>query len=121
MYDPTVKKYLVLIRDDVESAEEKLQELQQEMQDMGLMGSDFDLGDLVEENDNETQEAQNAKKKKLVDFPTLEGEESVGEYLGQYRRAVLSRKALYKTARERLEKEASTGHELLSLQITANT
>ncbi|CAE7216447.1 unnamed protein product [Symbiodinium sp. CCMP2592] len=117
LYDPNIRKYLVLVRDDVESAEEKLQELQQEMAQMGLLSSDFELGDIMEELDGETttdnSKPQPGGKKRLAEYPTVEGEESIQEYLGQYRRAVLTRKALLKGARERLEKEGSKGHELL--------
>ncbi|CAE7273285.1 unnamed protein product [Symbiodinium sp. CCMP2592] len=115
LYDPNIRKYLVLVRDDVESAEEKLQELQQEMAQMGLLSSDFELGDIMEELDGETttdnSKPQPGGKKRLAEYPTVEGEESIQEYLGQYRRAVLTRKALLKGARERLEKEGSKGHE----------
>ena len=121
LYDPSIRKYLVLVRDDVESAEEKLQELQQEMAQMGLLSSDFELGDLVEELDGEgnpdSSKPQPAAKKRLAEYPPVEGEESVQEYLGQYRRAILSRKALLKGARERLEKEGSKGHELLASTV----
>ena len=106
MYDPNIRKYLVLVRDDVESAEEKLQELQQEMAQMGLLSSDFELGDIMEELDGETSTDQSkpqpGSKKRLAEYPTVEGEETIQEYLGQYRRAILTRKALLKGARERL-------------------
>ncbi|CAE7343113.1 unnamed protein product [Symbiodinium sp. CCMP2592] len=121
LYDPNIRKYLVLVRDDVESAEEKLQELQQEMAQMGLLSSDFELGDIMEELDGETttdnSKPQPGGKKRLAEYPTVEGEESIQEYLGQYRRAVLTRKALLKGARERLEKEGSKGHELLASTV----
>ncbi|CAE7239553.1 unnamed protein product, partial [Symbiodinium sp. CCMP2456] len=117
LYDPNIRKFLVLVRDDVESAEEKLQELQQEMAQMGLLSSDFELGDIMEELDGETSTDQSkpqpGSKKRLAEYPTVEGEESIQEYLGQYRRGILTRKALLKGARERLEKEGAKGHELL--------
>ena len=114
-----MKKYLVLIRDDVESAEEKLQEMQQELHDMGLLSSNFDIGDLLELDEDEagSQSEAPGKKKKLAEWPLVEGEETLQEYLGQYRRAVLARKALLKTAKERLEKEQSKGHETLGMRI----
>ena len=116
LYDPNIRKFLVLVRDDVESAEEKLQELQQEMAQMGLLSSDFELGDIMEELDGETSTETKppTAKKRLAEYPAVEGEETIQEYLGQYRRAVLSRKALLKGARERLEKEGAKGHELLA-------
>ena len=126
LYDPNIRnirKYLVLVRDDVESAEEKLQELQQEMAQMGLLSSDFELGDIMEELDGETSTDQSkpqpGSKKRLAEYPTVEGEETIQEYLGQYRRAILTRKALLKGARERLEKEGAKGHELLACAVYA--
>ena len=120
IYDPTIKKYLVLVRDDVESAEEKLQELQQELSDMGLFSSDFELGDVLQDLDNDGNEDEvnkNAVRKKVSEWPTIEGDESVAEYLGQYRRAVLSRKALLKNGKERLEKEGGKGYECLACNL----
>ena len=119
IYDKESKKYLVLVREDVESAEERLQELQQEMADLGILASDFELGDVLGELDGGDDEDKpggppRPSKKKVPEWPTVEGEESIQEYLGQYRRAVLSRKALLKGAKEKLE--GSKGHELLGLQ-----
>ncbi|CAE7383385.1 unnamed protein product [Symbiodinium sp. CCMP2592] len=115
LYDPNIRKFLVLVRDDVESAEEKLQELQQEMAQMGLLNSDFELGDIMEEleGDSSTENKPVPSKKRLAEYPVVEGEETIQEYLGQYRRAILSRKALLKGARERLEKEGAKGHDSL--------
>ena len=120
LYDPNIRKFLVLVRDDVESAEEKLQELQQEMAQMGLLSSDFELGDIMEELEGESttdQPKPAANKKRLAEYPAVEGEETIQEYLGQYRRAVLSRKALLKCARERLEKDGAKGHEPLAFML----
>ncbi|CAE7446074.1 unnamed protein product [Symbiodinium necroappetens] len=120
LYDPNIRKFLVLVRDDVESAEEKLQELQQEMAQMGLLSSDFELGDIMEELEGESttdQPKPPATKKRLAEYPAVEGEETIQEYLGQYRRAVLSRKALLKCARERLEKDGAKGHEPLAFML----
>ncbi|CAE6966521.1 unnamed protein product [Symbiodinium natans] len=123
IYDPSIKKFLVLVRDDVESAEEKLQELQQEMVDMGLMSSDFELGDLLDDPDGSgsdggtgagTGGGGGAVRRKLEEFPQVEGDETLQEYLGQYRRAILSRKALVKVAKERLEKDQAKGYEYLA-------
>lgn len=120
LYDPNIRKFLVLVRDDVESAEEKLQELQQEMAQMGLLNSDFELGDIMEELEGDSNSEQGKPvpgKKRLAEYPAVEGEETIQEYLGQYRRAILSRKALLKGARERLEKEGAKGHELLASTV----
>ena len=109
----------MLVRDDVEGGEEKLLELQQELQDMGLFSSDFELGDLLDldgSDDSETGKGgggDSAKRKKLPEYPHVEGEESLQEFLGQYRRAVLSRKALLKQGKDRLDKDGATGHEHL--------
>ena len=122
LYDPNIRKFLVLVRDDVESAEEKLQELQQEMAQMGLLNSDFELGDIMEELEGDSNSEQGKPvpgKKRLAEYPAVEGEETIQEYLGQYRRAILSRKALLKGARERLEKEGAKGHELLACAVYA--
>ncbi len=111
-------KYLVQVRDDVEAGDEKMKELEQEMKNWGIFDTDFCLGDiLVDDEDNEPPE--NLKKKtKLAEFPVLEGEESIVEYVGQYKKACLSKKALLKNTRDRLEKDKSTGHERLILIVT---
>ena len=111
LYDKTLVKYLVLVRDDVESAEERLQELQQELQEMGLFTSSFELGDILEDDLDASSSNAKGPKKKIAEFPSIEGQESVAEYVGQYRKAVLTRKALVKTAKERVEREQLKGHE----------
>ena len=106
-------KYLVQVRDDVEAGDEKLKMLEQEMKDWGIWDTDFSLGDVLVEEDESEEGKEKQPKKKLTEFPVLEGEESIVEYVGQYKKACLSKKALLKTVRERLEKDKSTGHERL--------
>ena len=111
-------KYLVQVRDDVEAGDEKMKELEQEMKNWGIFDTDFCLGDImVDDEDNEPPENQK-KKTKLAEFPVLEGEESIVEYVGQYKKACLSKKALLKNTRDRLEKDKTTGHERLILIVT---
>ena len=115
IYDTNVTKYMVLVRDEVEAGDEKIREMEQQLQDLGLYDTDFSLGDLVDDDD-EVGSTNNTppKKVKLQEFPVVEGEESVTEYVGQYKKACLNRKALYKTTRERLEKDKAVGYQPLS-------
>ena len=107
-------KYLVQVRDDVEAGDEKMKELEQEMKEWGIFVTDFCLGDImVDDEDNDTPPPP--KKNKLAEFPVVEGEESIVEYVGQYKKACLSKKALLKNTRDRLEKDKATGHERLIL------
>ena len=116
LYDTNVTKYLVLVKDDVEAGDERLKEFEQELQDMGLFDTQFSLGDLLDEEEAETNTDQppETKKKKLEEFPPIEGEESLMEYIGQFKKACLTRKANLKTAKERLEKDKASGHETLA-------
>lgn len=104
-------------RDEVEQGDEKLKEMESELQELGLYDSDFSLGDLMEEAAEEDSKPPEPTKKKLPDFPVVEGEESVVEYVGQYKKQCLSKKALLKTTKERLEKDKATGHETLFKNI----
>ena len=54
-------------------------------------------------------------QKKICEFPIVEGDESITEYIGQYKKSCLSKKALLKSTRERLERDNSKGHEILCL------
>jgi hypothetical protein len=116
LYDTNVTKYLVLVKDDVEAGDERLKEFEQELQDMGLFDTQFSLGDLLDEEEAETNTDQppETKKKKLEEFPPIEGEESLMEYIGQFKKACLTRKANLKTAKERLERDKASGHEMLA-------
>ncbi|CAL1138844.1 unnamed protein product [Cladocopium goreaui] len=107
IYDVTALKFLVQTRDDVEAGDEKIKELESEMREIGLFDSEFSLGDVLDEGEDEQSASPNngPKKKKLEEYPDVEGDESLPEYIGQYKRACLSRKALLKTTKERLEKD----------------
>ena len=113
IYNDKDVKYLVQVRDDVEAGDEKMKELEQEMKDWGIFDTDFCLGDIFEDDEADQGEANQKPKKKLCEFPVLEGEESVVEYVGQYKKACLSKKALLKSTRDRLEKDQAKGHERL--------
>lgn len=105
---------MVQVRDDVEAGDEKLKLLEQEMKDWGIFDTDFCLGDvLMDEEEEKDENKPNLPKKKLTEFPEVEGEETVIEYVGQYKKACLSKKALLKNTRERLEKDKAKGHEKL--------
>eukprot|EP00435_Cladocopium_sp_Y103_P049654 s3768_g15.t1 len=115
LYDQAAVKYLVLVKDDVEAGDERLKEFEQELQDMGLFDTQFSLGDLLDEDDSaETAgDPPPEKKRRLEEFPPIEGDESIAEYLGQFKKACLTRKANLKTAKERLDRDKATGHETL--------
>ena len=112
IYDANITKYLVLTKDEVEQGDEKLKELEMELQEMGLYDSDFSLGDILDDPEEE-QKATEPIKRRLPDFPTVEGDESVVEYVGQYKKQCVSRKALLKNVKERLEKDKASGYETL--------
>lgn len=116
LYDQTATKFLVQIRDDVEAGDERIRELESEMQNVGLFDSDFSLGDLLEEVEEGTNtgappSGNPNKKKKLDEFPEVEGDETLTEYIGQYKRACLNKKALLKSTKERLEKDKATDYQ----------
>ena len=117
MYDEKAVKYLVQARDDVEAGEERLKELEQEMKDHGVFDTDFNLGDLPEEEEKPPGDEPKGPKKMMVEFPNVEGEESIVEYIGQYKKACLSRKALLKNSRERLVKDKAVGYEILGFLL----
>ena len=105
---------MVQVRDDVECGDERIREMEQELRDVGLFDTEFGLGDVLDEEEEQSQPSPSAKpRSKAAEFPVTEGEESVVEYVGQYKRACLSRKALCKAAQERLEKDKATGFEHL--------
>lgn len=102
----------------MEAGDEKMKLLEQEMKDWGIYDTDFSLGDVLEDEDSDTSTPhgdQKGPKKKICEFPTLEGDESITEYIGQYKKSCLSKKALLKSTRERLERDNSKGHEILCL------
>lgn len=111
-------KFLVQVTDDVEAGDERMKELEHEMKEVGLFDSEFGLGDVlgeeIEDPNKATPEVK-TKPKKLPDFPTVEGQESLPEYIGQYKRACLNRKALLKSTKDRLIKDKAQGYENLGL------
>ena len=54
----------------------------------------------------------------MVEFALVEGDESIVEYVGQYKKVCLSKKVLLKNTRDRLEKKKATGHDKFFLIIT---
>lgn len=110
-------------RDDVEAGDEKIKELESEMREIGLYDTDFSLGDILleeaeEEGENGKPGGETRKKKKLDDFPSVEGEESLVEYIGQYKKACLNRKALLKSSKERLEKDNAKDYQTFGCTAT---
>ena len=55
-------------------------------------------------------------KKKAVAFPSLEGEETVEEFVGKYKRQCISRKSLYRELLERFETEKPVSGKTLWVQ-----
>ena len=111
-------KFLVQVTDDVEAGDERMKELEHEMKEVGLFDSEFGLGDVLGEeieDPNKVAPEAKTKPKKLPDFPTVEGQESLPEYIGQYKRACLNRKALLKSTKDRLIKDKAQGYENLGL------
>ena len=115
IYDANTTKYLVQTRDEVEQGDEKMKELEMELEQMGLYDSDFSLGDVLEDPEDEQKQPE-PQKRRLPDFPQVEGEETVVEYVGQYKKACLTRKALLKTTKERLDRDKARGYETPGLK-----
>lgn len=113
LYDPNTSKYLAQTRDEVEQGDEKVKELEAELREIGLYDHDFSLGDILDEQDDSEKPEGTKKPPKLPEFPVVEGEETVVEYVGQYKKACLNRKALLKSTKERLEKDQAKGYENL--------
>ena len=111
-------KFLVLVKDTVEAGTSRSKTLEQEMADIGLYDTDFSLGDLValddisEGKDDNGDSNPNAKKTKLPEYPEPEGSDTLQEYLGQYKKAALNKKACLKACREKLKSDNVTGHQL---------
>lgn len=119
IYDTNTTKYLVQTRDEVEQGDEKMKELEMELEQMGLYDSDFNLGDVLDEPEDDQKPATDPQKRRLPDFPQVEGEETVVEYVGQYKKACLTRKALLKTTKERLDRDKAQGYETLGLKCVS--
>ena len=88
-------KYLVMVKDDVEAGDERMKEFEQELQDMGLFDTSFSLGDILEDEDQEPEEVDDnpKKKRKLDEFPPIEGEETLPEYLGTIQKSLFNPKS----------------------------
>ena len=110
-------KYLVLVKDSVEGGSQRSKSLEQEMMAAGIFDSDFSLGDLIDLDDASEGRGKgddtNVSRKKLVEFPDPEGSESLQEYIGQYKKAALNKKALFKATKERLTRDECKGFEPL--------
>ena len=96
-----------------------MKELEMELEQMGLYDSDFNLGDVLDEPEDDQKPATDPQKRRLPDFPQVEGEETVVEYVGQYKKACLTRKALLKTTKERLDRDKAQGYETLGLKCVS--
>ena len=85
-------KYLVQVRDDVEAGDEKMKELEQEMKNWGIFDTDFCLGDiLVDDEDNEPPE--NLKKKlSWRSFQCLKGKKVLSNMWGNTRKRAFQKK-----------------------------
>ena len=113
-------KYLVLVDDKVEAGASRQRLLEQEMAESGIWDTDFQLGDLInldDESEGKGGSEQKEEKKRLPDFPVLEGSETLQEYLGQYKKACLNKKAALKAVKDKLLKDQAKGHESLGLAI----
>ena len=101
-----------------------MQRLEQEIQECGLWDTEWSLGDLIGLDDmNEGKVGpgggltENTGRKKLVEFPPIEGGESLQEFLGQYKKCCLNKKATLKQTKERLTRDLAKGYELLGLIV----
>ena len=113
-------KYLVLVDDKVEAGDSRQRELEQEMAQSGIWDTDFQLGDLInldDESEGKGGGEHKEEKKRLPDFPVLEGSETLQEYLGQYKKACLNKKAALKAVKDKLLKDQAKGHESLAFHI----
>ena len=105
IYDASSLKYLVQTRDDVEAGDEKIKELESEMKECGLYDSDFSLGDLLDEGEEESATTQPTKKKNWMTTLQLKEMRHWLNTLASYKRACLNKKAMLKSTKERLEKD----------------
>ena len=123
IYEGEIKKYLVLVRDDVEDADEKFQEMTEELECMGLLNQSFSLGDVLDDECGDAVEEgrkQDEKKTKPATWPIVEGEETVQEFVGSYRKAVMSRKALFKGAKDKMDSsQLAPGFETLRCTLSS--
>ncbi|CAE7876743.1 unnamed protein product, partial [Symbiodinium sp. KB8] len=112
-------KYLVLVSDKVESGSSRTRSLEQEMNEAGIWDTDFSLGDLINlDDESEGKNAVETKetKTRIPEFPAVDGPESLQEFLGQYKKACLNKKASTKAAKERFQKDGTTGTDMGELE-----
>ena len=92
----------------------------QELADSGLWDTEWSVGDVLGLDDaTEGMGEGNNKPTKLVEFPEPEGNETLQEYLGQYKKAALNKKAVLKATKERLVKDQAVGHQCLDWYVHA--
>ena len=76
------------------------------------------LGDLInldDESEGKNTVETKETKARIPEFPAVDGPESLQEFLGQYKKACLNKKASIKAAKERFHKDGTTGHEFPGL------
>ncbi|CAE7339006.1 unnamed protein product, partial [Symbiodinium sp. CCMP2592] len=111
LYSPDLK-FLVQTSDKVETGTSRTKSLEQELADSGLWDTEWSVGDVLGLDDaTEGAGEGNNKPTKLVEFPEPEGSETLQEYLGQYKKAALNKKAVLKSTKERLVKDNAVGHQ----------
>ena len=107
----------MLVKDTVEAGQSRTRSLEQEMQEAGVFDTEWSLGDLINLDDASEGrgDSETTTRKKLPEWPEAEGTETLQEYLGQFKKAALNKKAVLKTTKDRLSKEEGTGHQLSAL------
>ena len=119
LYSPDLK-FLVQTSDKVETGTSRTKSLEQELADSGLWDTEWSVGDVLGLDDaTEGMGEGNNKPTKLVEFPEPEGNETLQEYLGQYKKAALNKKAVLKATKERLVKDQAVGHQCLDWYVHA--
>ncbi|CAE7228167.1 spp-11 [Symbiodinium microadriaticum] len=102
-------KFLVQTSDRVETGDSRTKTLEQELAESGLFDTEWSVGDILGLDDStEGAGEANSKPTKLSEFPEAEGNETLQEYLGQYKKAALNKKAVFKTTKDRLQKDNPT-------------
>ena len=96
---------------------EKLKELEEIMTDSGLFSEGFslDLGDILEIDSDDTPPEQPEHKKPPKNvFPSIDGAETVAEFVQKYKKACLSRRTAFKDLDERWTQAKPTSGQTLS-------
>ena len=110
-------KFLVQTSDKVETGNSRTKTLEQELAASGLWDTDWSVGDILGLDDATEGAGENSStNKKLVEYPDAEGSETLQEYLGQYKKAALNKKAVFKTTKERLIKDNASDYQCLDMQ-----